>query len=199
MAWINKRLTGEPGQENQPGELALFASHILRENSRYHGNIDILDLGCGNGQDAFYLARQLDCHILGIDNSEASIKAAKDSCPKDLVNRIEFLCYDFSAVIDKFDMIFVSNLYYLLTPDERIKLRETVRRCLKNVGWLFLNTLSASNTQQKDLNHFSTRGEIEKEFDFLNISALFEREAYEDHNVERARRRIFWLLMGNLK
>lgn len=215
MVW-NKRYASElQVWGNEPSELALFAFNILQHDSRYQGNIDILDLGCGYGRDAVYLANNLDCHILGIDVSKEAIKLAKEFCPRELSNRIEFLCYDFSAIIDKFDMIFVSNLYYLLKPYERKKLWETVKRCLKKDGWLFLNTLSVRDPQQfgrgtpveteansfmdKKYYHFSTRTEIEKDFEFVNIRALFEREYNENHTTGEAHRHISWILLGNQK
>jgi SAM-dependent methyltransferase len=215
VVWNKRGLTGNLVRVDEPGDLALFAAQTLRHDSRYHGNIDILDLGCGYGQDSFYLAGQLDCHILGVDNSEVAVKSARESCPKHLINRIEFLFYDFSALNDKFDMIFISNLYYLLAQDERKKLRETARRCLKNMGWLFLNTLSSSDPQDssretalvsspgdvpaKNSYHFSTRKELEEDFGFLSIGALFEREFFENQGSLDNQRHVFWLLLGNLK
>ena len=121
MVWNKRGLTGNLVREDEPGELALFTVQTLRYDSRYHGKLDILDLGCGHGQDAFYLAGQLDCHILAIDSSEEAVKTARESCPKGLVNRIEFLSYDFSALIDKYDLIFVPDLYQQLMQPERKK------------------------------------------------------------------------------
>ncbi len=213
MVWNKKQLTGDLVRQDEPSELALFAVQILRQSSRFHGDIDILDLGCGYGQDAVYLARQLDCHILAIDTSEEAVTKARKSCPRELIKRIEFLCYNYFTLIDKFDMIFISNLYYLLAPDESRKIRETVKRCLKSGGWFFLNTLSTGDSLYSKLKtkneiepesvpdkksyHFSTRHELERDFSFLVINALFEREYFENHFTMDNHRHIFWLLLGS--
>lgn len=211
MAWDKKSPDDMRTGRDQPSELGLFAGNIMQQNTRYLGDIDILDLGCGNGRNAFYLAEKLKCHILGIDKSEGLIAIARETCPKELANRIEFLCYDFSMIMEKYDMIFAANLYHSLKPDERVKFRETIRRCLKRGGWLFLNTLSVNdlpgssrisgvemevNPGQDEKHHLSSREELEHDFGFLHISALFEREHSDNHSSGEAHRQISWILYG---
>jgi SAM-dependent methyltransferase len=156
----------------------------------------------------------LPCHILGLDNSEKAIEMARASTPGEIEKRIEFLCFEFSHVNDKYDIILASNLYPLLKPDERAKLRETVKRCLKTDGMFFLSTFSVHDPQhfgkgtpvENEPNtffenrylHLSDRAELEADFDFLEINALFEREFHERRSVED-HHHISWVLMGRLK
>jgi len=206
-----KRVWGD-----QPSEAAIFAYNYLKQSQQFRDSKDIfvLDMGCGYGRDAVLLARDLPCHILGLDSSEYAIELARESLPKEFEKRIELLCYDFSHVNDKYDVILVSNLYQLLKPDERSKLRETLKRCLKTDGIIFLGTLSTRDPQhfgkgrpvKNETNsfiedvyiHFCTREELEKDFDFLNISALFEREYNEPHSPAD-HHHITWVLIGKLK
>jgi cyclopropane fatty-acyl-phospholipid synthase-like methyltransferase len=199
---------------DKPSALAIYASNYLKESSRFTGKSDIfiLDLGCGYGRDAIFLARNLPCHILGLDNSKVAIDMAKESLPEDLNKRIELLCYDFTRVKDKYDVIFVSNLYHLLVPEERGKLRETIKRCLKKDGFIFLSTLSThdpehfgkgtpvanetNSYQDERYIHFSTREELEKDFNFLNIHALFEWDFQETRSTGD-HHHISWILMGS--
>jgi hypothetical protein len=132
-----------------------------------------------------------------------------------MVKRVELLCYDFSRVNDRYDIILASSLYQILKPEERDKLRETVKRCLKQNGLLFLSTLSVQDPQhfgqgtpiendpnsfqQEKFVHFSTREELEKDFDFLNISALFEREYIEPRFSGNDHHHISWILIGGMK
>ncbi len=198
----------------EPSELGLFASSTLKQGHQFQKEIYILDLGCGYGRDALYLARNLKCHVQGIDNSEKSIALARESVPNELADRIEFLLFDFSAAADRYDVVFISNLYQLLKTDARAKLRETVRRCLNTDGWLFLSTLSVSDRecgrgkpveneensfQDKRFLHFCNRKELEDDFDFLNITALFEREYRERHSNGTTHEHISWILLGSLK
>jgi len=151
---------------------------------------------------------------LGLDDSEKAIEMARESLTRELEKRVEFLCYDFSNVNDKYDIILASELYQLLRPEERGKLVETVKRCLKSDGLLFLSTLSIrdpqhygqgtpveddpNSFQQEKYIHLCTREELETDFDFLNITALFEREFHEPRTTE-PHHHISWILIGSPK
>jgi SAM-dependent methyltransferase len=203
------------GLENYPGQLALFAANFLKQSSRFKGSQDIflLDLACGPGQDPIYLAQNLPCHILAVDNSASAVESAREILPKDLEKRVELLCYEFSQLNDRYDVIFVSNLYHRLGPEERSRLRETIRRCLKIGGILFLSALSIKDPQhfgkgqpvEGESNsfwserylHFSTREDLTREFDFIRISALFE-SAFVEVRAEGNHHHVDWILMGSL-
>ena len=160
------------------------------------------------------MAQTLPCHILGLDNSPKAIEMARESLTGGLEKRVELLCYDFSYVSDKYDVIFVSNLYHLLKPEERAKLRETVKRCLKADGILFLSAFSTRDPQHfgqgapvegegntfldERYYHFNTREDLETEFDFIHISALFEREFHEIR-TNGNHHHIAWIMMGSLR
>jgi cyclopropane fatty-acyl-phospholipid synthase-like methyltransferase len=198
---------------DQPSPLAVYTATILKENSQFKKATDIflLDLGCGYGRDAIFLAQNLPCHILGIDVSEKAIEMARESIPRTLINRIELLCYDFGQVSDKYDIILVANLYHILGPDQRDKLRTTIKRCLKKGGLLFLNALSVNDPQhygkgvpvENEKNayiddmylRFSSRADLDKEFSFLTINALFEKD-YRERHASGEHHHITWLLMG---
>jgi cyclopropane fatty-acyl-phospholipid synthase-like methyltransferase len=201
---------------DKPSELAIFAMNYLKESSQFGKapDIFILDLGCGYGRDAIFLAQNLPCHILGLDNSEKAIEMARESLPKDMEKRVELLCFDFSSVTDKYDVIFAANLYHLLKPVERAKLRDTIKRCLKTDGMLFLSAFSVRDPQhfgrgapaEGEINsflderymHFSTREELEQEFGFVDIHALFEWEFREKRSTGE-HHHISWILMGRPK
>ncbi len=206
---LEKRLWGD-----EPSELAQYALQVLLYSTTYgHRNLGILDLGCGYGRDAIFLAQNLNCHILGLDNSQEAINMANESIPKDLVKKLEFLAFDFSNVIDKYDIIFASNLYQLLKPEERGRLKNTVEHCLDKGGALFMSTLSVrdpqlfgrgvmvqgedNSFQAEKYHHFSTRRELESEFEFLKINALFEREYREAHTSGELHNHISWILFAN--
>ncbi len=215
IPWDNTYSSNKKVWGDQPSQLAVLAMNFLKESDQFKKQQDIfiLDLGCGYGRDAIFLAQNLPCHILGLDNSEKAIEMARESLPKELEKRIELLCYDFSHVTDKYDVIFVSNLYHLLKPEERQKLRETIKRCLKTGGQLFLSAFSIRDPQhfgkgqkvEEDPNtfideiymHFSTRQDLEKEFEFINIHALFERE-FDEKRSTGIHHHICWMLMGKM-
>jgi cyclopropane fatty-acyl-phospholipid synthase-like methyltransferase len=201
---------------DKPSELAVYACNFLKQSRQFQDNPDIfiLDLGCGYGRDSIFLAQEVPCHILGVDNSKKAIEMARESLPKELEKRVEFLCYDFSQVADKYDVILCSNLYQILKPEEREGLKEIVKRCLQANGILFLSTLSVHDLQhygkglpvENEVNsffddkyiHLCTREELEQDFDFLNIHALFERE-YIERRSTKDHHHVSWILMGKLK
>ncbi len=217
MAWNKTYKNEKKVWGESPSLLAVFAYTLLSQSTRFKENKDlfILDAGCGYGRDALFLAQNLPCHILGVDNSEKAIAIAQKSLPRDLKKKVELLCYDFSQVNDRYDIILASNLYQILKPDERAQLTETAKRCLNSNSLLFLSTLSVRDPHhlgkgtpvEKDPNsfihekyiHLSTREELEKNFDFLNISALFEREYIESHSSGDQHHHISWMLAGGMK
>jgi SAM-dependent methyltransferase len=205
---LEKRLWG-----NEPSELAQFALAFLQNSGRYGGRrLRILDLGCGYGRDAIYLARNADVYVLGLDSSQEAIDLANESVPPELKKQLEFLAFDFSRVLDKFEIIFASNLYQLLLPEERAKLRDTVARCLEKDGLFFLSTLSSTDPQlfgrgqpvqgeensfiEGKYHHFCTRQELENDFNFLKITALFEREYREAHSSGELHTHVSWILLA---
>jgi cyclopropane fatty-acyl-phospholipid synthase-like methyltransferase len=219
MVWDKAYTNEKKVWGEKPSELAHFAVSTLKQSSRFQGKSDlfILDLGCGYGRDAVYLANHLPCHILGLDNSEKAIAMAADFISEKLKKRIELLCYDFTHVSDKYDVIMASNLYQIINKETRLKLIETVKRCLKTDGVFFMSTLSIRDPQhsteggtpvEEDQNtfisargigiHLATREELEKAFNFLNINALFEREYDEPRSTDN-HHHISWMLTGSLK
>jgi SAM-dependent methyltransferase len=200
-----------------PSQLAVFAYNFLTQSHRFQGKKDlfILDLGCGYGRDAIFLAKNLPCHVLGVDTAAKAIEIGREALTPAMHKRVELLCYDFNDVNDRYDVILASNLYQILKPSERVQLRDTVKRCLNTNSLLFLSTLSVRDPQhsgkgtpvEDDPNssiqdkyiHLSTREELEKAFDFLNISALFEREYDEPRSSGADHHHISWILMGSMK
>jgi len=204
----DKKIWGE-----KPSELAVYAHNFIKQNRQLSSNPDlfILDLGCGYGRDSIFLAQNIQCHILGVDNSATAIEMARAALPEKQKKRIEFLCYGFEGIKDKYDVILCSNVYQILKPEKRAALRNTVKRCLKSESMVFLSTLSENDPQhsgkgipvENDPNsfldekylHLSSREELEKDFEFLNLSALFER-GYLERRTTKDHHHISWILMG---
>lgn len=53
-------------------EMRAIASHV-------RDGMDVLDVGCGNGVTALMLATEKNANVLGIDNAEAMVEAAKEA------------------------------------------------------------------------------------------------------------------------
>jgi SAM-dependent methyltransferase len=213
MTWDNIYRNQQHVWGNRPSALASFACHYLQRVKPSGKVIDILDLGCGYGRDATYLARNIDCRILGIDNSGEAIEMAKKELSADLESRIRFQCGDFRQVPEgKFQIVFASNFYHLLKMKERQAFRNTIKRSLKPGGMLFLSTLSPSDPehfgkgkpvedednsfQDQRFLHFCTREELERDFNYLIIEELSEHEYYEPRSNGEVHHHILWILLG---
>lgn len=213
MTWDNIYRDNQHVWGDRPSALATFARHYLQGVKSSGKTIEILDLGCGYGRDATYLARNIDCHVLGIDNSSEAIEMARKALTADLESRVRFQCCDFKQMPEgKFEIVFASNFYHLLKMKERQAFRNTIKGSLKPSGMLFLSTLSPRDPEhfgkgkpvenednsfhdQRFL-HFCTREELERDFSFLTINELSEHEYYEPRSNGEVHHHILWLLMG---
>lgn len=213
MTWDNTYITSRHVWGDRPSELAVFTGDYLRVIRVQYENMEILDVGCGYGRDALYLAQSVKSKVLGIDNAREAIKMARKALVGDIESRVKFRCCDFKKVTGhEFDIVFASNLYQLLDIEERRSFRDMIKRSLKRNGMLFLSALSTSDPQhfgkgkciKNESNsfqderflHFCTREEIEKDFSFLTIKELFEHEYNEPRSNGETHHHISWLLLG---
>jgi cyclopropane fatty-acyl-phospholipid synthase-like methyltransferase len=213
MSWNKRYRDHQRVWGDRPSALAVFACHYLQGVKSSGRAIEILDIGCGYGRDAVYLARNINCRIFGIDNSSEAIDMAKKTLAADMQSRLRFECCDFRQITGgKFEIIFASNFYHLLNKEERNTLRETIKRRLKRGGMLFLSILSPRDPEhygkgkpvEDDDNsfrdeiflHFCTREELEKDFSFLAIEELSEHEYYEPRSNGEVHHHFLWILEG---
>ncbi|OGN93782.1 MAG: hypothetical protein A2Z75_02895 [Chloroflexi bacterium RBG_13_50_10] len=213
MTWDNIYRNNQHIWGDKPSALATFACHYLQGAKSSGKAIEILDLGCGYGRDATYLARNINCRILGIDNSSEAIEMARKALAADLESRVTFQCCDFRQMPEgKFEIVFASNFYQLLKMEERQAFRDIIEKRLKPGGMLFLSTMSPNDPEhfgkgkpvedepnsfhdQRFL-HFCTREELETDFGFLTIKELSEHEYYEPRSNGEVHHHILWILSG---
>lgn len=213
MTWDSLYRTNQQVWGDKPSELATFACNYLQGIKPPSKAIDILDLGCGYGRDAMYLARNIKCQVFGIDDSSEAIEMAQKSLADDLKLCVKFQCGDFRQMNNgKFDIVFTSNVYHLLKSDDRNAFRNTIDKNVKPGGMLFFSTLSLSDPEHfgkgkrienednsfedKVFIHFCTREEMERDFSFLTIKELFEYEFYESRSNGEIHHHILWMFMG---
>jgi len=213
MTWDSTYQAHQQVWGDKPSELATFACNYLQGIKSSNEAIDILDLGCGYGRDAIYLARNINCRILGIDNSREAVEMARKTLADDLESRARFQCGDFRQMPEgKFDIVFTSNVYHLLKTEDRDTFKNIINKRLKHGGMLFLSTLSPSDPehfgkgkridndgnsfQDEVFLHFCTREEMERDFSFLSIKELFEHEFYEPRSNGEVHHHILWMLLG---
>jgi len=213
MTWndtyrADKRVWGD-----KPSELAVFACRHLRKIKTRPEDVEILDVGCGYGRDAVYLARSLKCRVSGIDKAQEAIEMAQNALADDIKSSVKFQCRDFKQGIDgKYGIVFASNLYQLLDTKNRHAFRAVVKKSLPRGGKLFLSTLSVSDPEHfgkgkhvptesnsfidERFLHFCTGEELRKDFGFLKIEQLLEHKYDEPRSSGQTHHHVSWLLTG---
>ena len=101
--------------------------------------LDILEIGCGNGRDSKFLSSK-GHNVTGIDRSSKAIELCINLYPDE---SIEFVCGTISGlVLRKFDLIYSRFVIHAMSLDEEI---ETLKMCyglLKEDGKLFIECRS---------------------------------------------------------
>ena len=99
------------------------ACHMAREHY-------VLDVGCGIGRTACYLAKNFDCRVMGVDLSEGLVEEARRRARKlGVEGRVEF------KTANAQDLPFAANLFnaticeavLAFVPDREAAIREMVR------------------------------------------------------------------------
>jgi len=98
-----------------------------------------IDLGCGAGNYAVYLAGR-GFEVIGIDNSPTAIKIARENANKKGVTGtflVADVLGDLDEVKETFDFAYDWELLHHIFPEKRKKYVENVRRILNPVGKYF--------------------------------------------------------------
>ena len=99
----------------------------------------VLDLGCGPGRNAIYLA-QKGFQVTAVDFSADSLKWAQERANKAEVE-VDFLCtsiFDLNPEPESYDYIYDSGCLHHLFPHRRLSYLELVLTALKPGGYLSL-------------------------------------------------------------
>jgi len=108
-----------------------------------------VDLGCGAGNYAIYLA-SIGFDVTGIDISPAAIKIAKEQAEKKGVERnflIAHVLGEFEELTETFDFAYDWELLHHIFPDRRKKYIENVYRLLASGGKYFSVCFSEKDPQ----------------------------------------------------
>ncbi|MCA9355266.1 methyltransferase domain-containing protein [Candidatus Kaiserbacteria bacterium] len=101
----------------------------------------VVDVGCGNGRNLIYLARQFGLSGIGIDVSGAAISQAKKSS---LGLQIEYSIQSGGDVLptDNESQALALDMMtsHFLNKNERVKLRDEIYRTLRPGGFFFMKT-----------------------------------------------------------
>jgi ubiquinone/menaquinone biosynthesis C-methylase UbiE len=133
----------------------------------------VLDLGCGNGRNSIYLAKE-GMEVVGIDFSRGLIKIAKNKIEwKQVEENVNLIEGDIDSLPLKDEsvdaVLYIATLHHLPTPSERLESLLEVKRCLKPGGSALVSAWAQE--QDKFREELERSKEIQEEgFEFGDIS-----------------------------
>lgn len=110
----------------------------------------VLDVGCGAGGPAMFVAQQSGCQIIGLDIDKQGIKMANTlAIERGLSNRCQFYMHNATDPFDildaSFDLIFaIDSIFHI---PQRDRFLSEARRMLNNLGKLFFTDAGVVNGQ----------------------------------------------------
>jgi len=119
-------------------ESKYFAEYKIRLVEECVGNrpINILEYGCGIGMNLQFLIRYFpNANVFGCDISAKSIEVASGN--NSSVNFFHIEDENVKANAQKFDLVFVSNVFHHIEPQYRKKAVENIFTMLKPKGYVF--------------------------------------------------------------
>lgn len=123
-------------------DLEKFVRFLARHKDaqvRLHPHV--LDLGCGNGRNLIYLAKNVQARGYGYDTSAAAIKQAKiasEGLP--LTYEVRSIAGVIGLPDNSQDIVLDMMASHFLDNDDREFLRNEIMRVLRPGGWLFMKT-----------------------------------------------------------
>ena len=101
--------------------------------------IKVLDIGCGEGKDAIFLARN-GYSVSAFDMAENGLEKGK-SLAKQLGVNVDFFRADIMDyhLHDSYDVIFSSGVFHFIKPDFRSKITENIKEHTNKSGLCVIN------------------------------------------------------------
>ena len=116
-----------------------FSEYKISELARCfdtNANVQILDLGCGDGiSSKFFVAQFKNCVYSGIDISQKSVDRAREQYGS--IENVSFEVYDGEHIPfedNSFDMVFIACVMHHIKSDHHPSIINECKRVLKNQG-----------------------------------------------------------------
>lgn len=135
----------------RPGGITLTAR--LADIAGVKQNHSILDIGCGKGMTAAFLAREYNVRIVGIDLSSKMVSSCQSNTGEaEVAKRMSFLVGDGESLPfrnSSFDVVITESAFSLF-PDKELATRD-IWRVLKSGGRLIMSDFILRGTVDKEL------------------------------------------------
>ena len=131
-------LSEEPAEDLQK-----FCRYLIRKSGKSQLNVTtkVVDMGCGNGRNIIYLAKEFGVHGIGYDASSVAIEDAKrraEGLP--LTFTVQSLADPIPLPDGRATIVLDMMASHVLKREERETLLYETLRVLRPNGWLFFKT-----------------------------------------------------------
>ncbi len=101
-------------------------------------NLRVLDIGCGQGRDAVFIAKSGHC-VVGVDMSAAGIEAVNDTAARDGLD-ITGVVEDITKFTPEgmFDVLLIDRTLHMLGEDDRHAVLAKLLKHLRPLGYLLI-------------------------------------------------------------
>lgn len=133
-------------EHGAPEEPSLFAQYVVDEGHVHRGD-QLVELGCGNGRDARFLAAQ-GISVLAVDQCVGQIGNLSDGAQHENVEGLEFVADDFTELpdhADGFDAIYSRFTLHSVRAEDQLRTLQWAERNLREGGKLCIETRGQKN------------------------------------------------------
>ncbi len=165
---------------SEPNATIKEFEHLLSRQSQ------IIDIGCGEGQNAFYLAKQGCCNVDAFDISEHGIAKLQQKCKQENVRLRAFtadlITYQFEK---KYDMVMSFGTLHFVKKEDWKALINRAKECTNAGGIHIMQIFTDTVPASKDIAPFAIGlakdGEIKELYNDWEI-LQFKSYTFEDEH-----------------
>ena len=146
--------------------------------SKLKPETDVLDLGCGQGRDSFYLARK-KFNVTAVDNSKVAIAQIKEQAGQKKLKNINAICKNitkFEIEPNKFSLISIIGTLHFLKKSDSLKIITDVKKKVLPGGFIIITSFTEANPPSKRRKSHFKFGELKKLFSEPNFKIHFYLE-----------------------
>jgi tellurite methyltransferase len=136
----------------------------------------VLDLGCGQGRDALFLAKK-NFKVIAIDSAQSGIDGLNKFITENKLDNIQAACKnieDFIIEPDKYSIINAMNIFQFLDKGDSLNMIKNIQASLKLDGFVIIAGFSVDDSSFKEGKGFFDKNELNELFS--NFKIVFYKE-----------------------